>query len=110
MAFSMPSKPSICMVGTNSDFLSCKRGSAVVKCCTTTQQSQQQEQCILCNPCQGRGWLICDFCKGEKTNVKAPNNRIYRRCPTCRAVGYVLCTQCKVYKCVTFPDYTDGEL
>ncbi|XP_031505647.1 uncharacterized protein LOC116267855 isoform X4 [Nymphaea colorata] len=113
MAFPMPSKPSICMLRANSAFVSCKRGSATVTYCAssaTTQQSHQQDQGILCDPCQGRGWLICDFCKGKKTNVKAQNNRIYRRCPTCRAVGYVLCTQCKVYKCVTFPDYTDGEL
>ena len=24
-------------------------------------------------------------------------------------IGYVLCTKCKVFKCVTFPDYDDGE-
>ncbi|XP_062098489.1 uncharacterized protein LOC133804340 isoform X2 [Humulus lupulus] len=40
---------------------------------------------ILCEPCNGRGWLVCEFCKGQKTNVKAENNRIYRRCPSCRA-------------------------
>ncbi|XP_031505645.1 uncharacterized protein LOC116267855 isoform X3 [Nymphaea colorata] len=88
MAFPMPSKPSICMLRANSAFVSCKRGSATVTYCAssaTTQQSHQQDQGILCDPCQGRGWLICDFCKGKKTNVKAQNNRIYRRCPTCRA-------------------------
>lgn len=42
---------------------------------------------IECEPCDGRGWLICDFCKGEKTNVKSETNRIYRRCPSCRAVS-----------------------
>lgn len=42
---------------------------------------------ILCEPCNGRGWLLCDFCKGQKTNVKAENSRIYRRCPSCRAVS-----------------------
>ncbi|KAF4366471.1 uncharacterized protein LOC115705036 isoform X1 [Cannabis sativa] len=76
--------------------------------CASVQQ-QQVEGGILCEPCNGRGWLVCEFCKGQKTNVKAENNRIYRRCPTCRAVGYVLCTSCKVYKCVTFPNYTDGD-
>ncbi|KAL7255749.1 hypothetical protein ACSBR1_009807 [Camellia fascicularis] len=29
--------------------------------------------------------MLCDFCEGRKTNVKAANNRIYRRCPSCRA-------------------------
>lgn len=43
---------------------------------------------IMCEPCNGKGWLVCDFCEGQKTNVKAPNNRIYRRCPSCKAVRY----------------------
>ncbi|XP_039065481.1 uncharacterized protein LOC120210900 isoform X2 [Hibiscus syriacus] len=64
---------------------------------------------IMCEPCIGKGWLLCDFCKGQKTNVKADNNRIYRRCPSCRAIGYVLCSKCKVFKCVTFPNGSDGE-
>ncbi|RRT62199.1 hypothetical protein B296_00013232 [Ensete ventricosum] len=25
-------------------------------------------------------------------------------------VGYVLCSKCKVFKCITFPDYSDGAL
>lgn len=45
---------------------------------------------IMCEPCNGKGWLLCDFCKGQKTNVKAENNRIYRRCPSCRAVSCLL--------------------
>ncbi|PON76457.1 chaperone protein dnaJ-like protein [Parasponia andersonii] len=78
--------------------------------CTPVQQvPQQAEAGILCEPCNGKGWLLCEFCKGQKSNVKAENNRIYRRCPSCRAVGYVLCSSCKVYKCVTFPNYTDGD-
>ncbi|KAL2896798.1 Guanine nucleotide-binding protein-like 3 [Bienertia sinuspersici] len=24
-------------------------------------------------------------------------------------IGYILCTKCKVFKCVTFPDQSDGE-
>ncbi|KAK1269588.1 hypothetical protein QJS04_geneDACA013991 [Acorus gramineus] len=64
----------------------------------------------MCEPCNGKGWLLCDFCQGQKTNVKAENNRIYRRCPSCKAIGYVLCSKCRVFKCVTFPDYSDGEL
>ncbi|KAL8054163.1 hypothetical protein ABFX02_05G120300 [Erythranthe guttata] len=75
--------------------------------CTSLQQQVDCE--IVCEGCSGRGWLVCDFCKGEKTNVRAENNRIYRRCPSCRATGSVLCTKCKVYKCVTFPDDNDGE-
>ncbi|CAJ2643352.1 unnamed protein product [Trifolium pratense] len=64
----------------------------------------------MCEPCNGNGWLICDFCQGQKTNVKAQNNRIYRRCPSCKAVGYVLCSKCKVFKCVTFPDFNDSQI
>ncbi|KAI4316182.1 hypothetical protein L6164_024186 [Bauhinia variegata] len=80
--------------------------------CTPIQQVQQQQQVdagIMCEPCNGTGWLLCDFCKGQMTNVKAENKRIYRRCPSCRAVGYILCSKCKVFKCVTFPNYDDGE-
>ncbi|KAL5782861.1 hypothetical protein ACOSP7_007890 [Xanthoceras sorbifolium] len=72
-------------------------------------QQQEIDVGILCEPCNGKGWLLCDFCEGQKTNVRAANNRIYRRCPSCRAVGYVLCSKCKVFKCVTFPNYNDGE-
>lgn len=25
-------------------------------------------------------------------------------------VGYILCSKCKVFKCVTFPDFEDGDL
>jgi len=45
---------------------------------------------IMCEPCNGRGWLVCDFCKGQKTNIKAENKRIYRRCPSCKAVSHTL--------------------
>ncbi|XP_031373144.1 uncharacterized protein LOC116188124 isoform X2 [Punica granatum] len=76
-------------------------------CCSSTFQ-EQTEPGITCEPCNGKGWLVCDFCKGQKTNIKAENKRIYRRCPSCRAIGYVLCTSCKVFKCVTFPNYEDG--
>ncbi|KAG6511764.1 hypothetical protein ZIOFF_029841 [Zingiber officinale] len=75
-----------------------------------TEEEAQEEFGILCEPCNGRGWLLCDFCEGKKNNVKAENSRIYRRCPTCKAVGYILCSECKVFKCITFPDYSDGEL
>ncbi|XP_011076216.1 uncharacterized protein LOC105160485 [Sesamum indicum] len=70
---------------------------------------QQVDPGIMCECCSGRGWLLCEFCKGQKVNVKSESNRIYRRCPSCRAIGSVLCSKCKVYKCVTFPDQTDGE-
>ncbi|KAL2472303.1 chaperone protein dnaJ-related [Abeliophyllum distichum] len=70
---------------------------------------QQVDSGIICESCSGRGWLLCDFCNGQKTNVKAVNNRIYRRCPACRATGCILCSKCKVYRCITFPDYNDGE-
>ncbi|XP_012076300.1 uncharacterized protein LOC105637447 isoform X1 [Jatropha curcas] len=80
--------------------------------CAPLQQQLQEEQVdsgIMCEPCNGKGWLLCDFCKGQKTNVKAENKRIYRRCPSCRAIGYILCPKCRVFKCVTFPNYSDGE-
>ena len=48
---------------------------------------QEEKIGISCEPCNGRGWLLCDFCNGQKTNVKSPTNRIYRRCPTCKAVS-----------------------
>nr|XP_028963164.1 uncharacterized protein LOC103441881 isoform X5 [Malus domestica] len=36
-------------------------------------------------PCSSStGWLLCDFCKGQKMNVKSETNRIYGRCPSCR--------------------------
>ncbi|XP_020705101.1 uncharacterized protein LOC110116019 isoform X3 [Dendrobium catenatum] len=63
---------------------------------------------INCDLCNGIGWLICDFCQGQKTNVKSESSsRFYRRCPYCKAVGLVLCPKCKVFKCVTFPDVSD---
>ncbi|KAL8144429.1 hypothetical protein V2J09_017461 [Rumex salicifolius] len=80
--------------------------------CSAIPLQQAQElatERIMCDSCDGVGWLICDFCQGQKTNVKSESNRIYRRCPTCRAVGYILCTKCKVYKCVTFPDFDDSD-
>ncbi|XP_022754397.1 uncharacterized protein LOC111302820 isoform X2 [Durio zibethinus] len=55
--------------------------------CAPLQQLQQEQEIdagIMCEPCNGKGWLPCDFCEGKKTNVKAKNKRIYRRCPSCR--------------------------
>ncbi|KAG2691761.1 hypothetical protein I3843_08G022300 [Carya illinoinensis] len=76
--------------------------------CTPLQPVQPQiDAGIICELCNGKGWLLCDFCKGQKTNVKSKKNRIYRRCPSCRAIGYSLCSKCKVFKCVTFPNYSD---
>ncbi|KZV29454.1 hypothetical protein F511_03739 [Dorcoceras hygrometricum] len=64
----------------------------------------------MCESCNGIGWLLCEFCKGQKINVKTlESNRIYRRCPACKSIGSVLCSRCKVFKCVTFPDQNDGE-
>ncbi|RXH92367.1 hypothetical protein DVH24_033263 [Malus domestica] len=45
---------------------------------------------ILCEDCNGIGWLLCDFCKGQKMNVKSETNRIYGRCPSCRTVSFEL--------------------
>ncbi|CAH8367093.1 unnamed protein product [Eruca vesicaria subsp. sativa] len=74
-----------------------------------SQGDEEEGAVIMCEDCNGKGWLLCDFCKGQKTNVKSENKKIYRRCPTCRAVGYVLCKRCKVFKCVTFPNLEDGD-
>ncbi|KAJ4760637.1 chaperone protein dnaJ-like protein [Rhynchospora pubera] len=71
------------------------------------EKEREQEDGIMCEACQGKGWLLCDFCNGQKVNVQTKKNRIYRRCPTCKAVGCILCEKCKVYKCVTFPDFFD---
>ncbi|MED6130561.1 hypothetical protein PIB30_002155 [Stylosanthes scabra] len=76
--------------------------------CAPIQQNLV-EGSIMCEPCNGKGWLLCDYCNGQKTNVRAENKRLYRRCPTCRAVGYILCTKCKVFKCVTFPNFDDSS-
>ncbi|KAJ8448743.1 hypothetical protein Cgig2_011364 [Carnegiea gigantea] len=58
--------------------------------CSAVQRVELQEEKvgILCEPCSGTGWLLCDFCNGQKTNVKSNTNRIYRRCPTCKAVRH----------------------
>ncbi|KAL2622654.1 hypothetical protein R1flu_002859 [Riccia fluitans] len=67
---------------------------------------------IVCEACRGLGFRICDYCEGEKVNVpvKGRNNRFHRRCPECKAVGIMMCYKCKVFKCVTFPDWDDGSL
>nr|XP_034923592.1 uncharacterized protein LOC118055728 isoform X2 [Populus alba] len=64
-----------------------------VNCSPPLQQQVQEEQQqvasgIMCEPCNGKGWILCDFCKGLKTNVKADNKRLYRRCPSCRARSF----------------------
>jgi hypothetical protein len=56
--------------------------------CVKIDAADTESATIMCQPCNGNGWLICDFCEGQKTNVKAQNNRIYRRCPSCKAVRY----------------------
>ncbi|KAH0434656.1 hypothetical protein IEQ34_026785 [Dendrobium chrysotoxum] len=72
-------------------------------------QPHDQHIGSMCDLCNDIGWLICDFCQGEKTNVKSESSRFYRRCPYCKAVGLVLCPKCKVFKCVTFPDFSDSQ-
>ncbi|KAL6644536.1 hypothetical protein ACP70R_016144 [Stipagrostis hirtigluma subsp. patula] len=63
-----------------------------------------EEGGVACDGCGGAGWLLCDFCKGKKNNVKSEGTRVYRRCPTCKAAGFILCPRCRVYKCITYPD------
>lgn len=67
-----------------------------------------EEGGVVCEECRGTGWLLCDFCKGKKNNVKSESSRIYRRCPTCKAAGYILCPRCRVYKCITFPESNES--
>ncbi|KAL8499495.1 hypothetical protein ACS0TY_022444 [Phlomoides rotata] len=96
----------------NQAILQCNSSRVYVKplnCIPLQQQVSDVDSGIMCDFCNGKGWMLCDFCKGQKTNVRSENNRIYRRCPSCRAIGSVLCSKCKVYKCVTFPDHNDGE-
>ncbi|XP_027904655.1 uncharacterized protein LOC114164255 isoform X2 [Vigna unguiculata] len=56
-----------------------------LNCTPIHQQHVDADAAIMCEPCNGKGWLVCDFCKGQKTNIKAENKRIYRRCPSCKA-------------------------
>ncbi|GBG69250.1 hypothetical protein CBR_g3948 [Chara braunii] len=63
---------------------------------------------IQCDICSGSGWFVCDFCQGQKTNVQVNNStRMYRRCPSCKAAGVLMCPKCKSLKCVTFPGLED---
>uniref|UniRef100_A0A0E0LWZ7 Uncharacterized protein n=1 Tax=Oryza punctata TaxID=4537 RepID=A0A0E0LWZ7_ORYPU len=73
-------------------------------------EAETEEDGVECEGCNGAGWLLCDFCKGKKNNVKSESSRIYRRCPTCKAVraGYILCPRCRVYKCITYPESNDS--
>ncbi|XP_057836033.2 uncharacterized protein LOC131046331 [Cryptomeria japonica] len=89
-----------------------KSTSATRIACTASPLPPQKQTVngpgILCDPCGGAGWVVCDFCEGQKTNVKARNNRLYRRCPSCRATGFLICQKCRVFKCVTFPSDRDS--
>ncbi|RCV31855.1 hypothetical protein SETIT_6G211300v2 [Setaria italica] len=67
-----------------------------------------EEEGVVCEACSGAGWLLCDFCKGKKNNVKSEGTRVYRRCPTCKAAGFILCPRCRVYKCITFPESNES--
>ncbi|KAK3123873.1 hypothetical protein QOZ80_8AG0637340 [Eleusine coracana subsp. coracana] len=68
----------------------------------------EEEGVVACDDCSGAGWLLCDFCKGKKNNVKSETSRIYRRCPTCKAAGFIMCPRCRVYKCITFPESNES--
>ncbi|KAG0524503.1 hypothetical protein BDA96_07G217400 [Sorghum bicolor] len=67
-----------------------------------------EEEAVACEECSGLGWMLCDFCKGKKNNVKSEGTRVYRRCPTCKAAGFILCPRCRVYKCITFPESSES--
>ncbi|KAI5403456.1 hypothetical protein KIW84_050868, partial [Lathyrus oleraceus] len=106
--------PSISTSTHNRSFVvaphSTRRIRIAIKCVKLDDADTESEATIMCEACNGKGWLVCDFCEGQKINVKAQNNRIYRRCPSCKAVGCVLCSKCKVFKCVTFPDFNDSQI
>ncbi|CAL5005288.1 unnamed protein product [Urochloa decumbens] len=64
---------------------------------------------VACDACGGAGWMLCDFCKGKKNNVRSSeSSRVYRRCPTCKAAGFILCPRCRVYKCITYPESNES--
>ncbi|CAO2211499.1 unnamed protein product [Urochloa humidicola] len=67
-----------------------------------------EEEGVACEACGGAGWMLCDFCKGKKNNVKSEGSRVYRRCPTCKAAGFILCPRCRVYKCITYPESNES--
>ena len=48
--------------------------------------ASSKEEGVACEGCGGAGWLLCDFCEGKNNNVKSEGSRVYRRCPTCKAV------------------------
>lgn len=109
MLIEPPSSSSSSSSLTSSSSSSVKGPSLQPLHCTPLHEIEHQvEAKSMCEPCNGTGWLLCDFCKGQKTNVKSANNRIYRRCPSCKAIGCILCSKCKVFKCVTFPNFSDA--
>ncbi|KAG8047916.1 hypothetical protein GUJ93_ZPchr0008g12875 [Zizania palustris] len=71
-------------------------------------EAETEEEGVECEGCNGAGWLLCDFCKGKKNNVKSEGSRIYRRCPTCKAAGFIICPRCRVYKCITYPENNES--
>ncbi|KAJ1269170.1 hypothetical protein BS78_07G190100 [Paspalum vaginatum] len=96
-----------------------KRRSGGVGCATVPRELRaaaeaaqpvvdDEEEGVVCDGCGGAGWRLCDFCKGKKNNVKSEGTRVYRRCPTCKAAGFILCPSCRVYKCVTFPESNEA--
>ncbi|WVZ92164.1 hypothetical protein U9M48_038251 [Paspalum notatum var. saurae] len=97
-----------------------RRGSSRVGCATVPRElgaaaeaarpevDDEEAGVVVCEGCGGAGWRLCDFCQGKKNNVKSEGTRVYRRCPTCKAAGFILCPSCRVYKCVTFPESSDS--
>ncbi|PKU73216.1 hypothetical protein MA16_Dca023692 [Dendrobium catenatum] len=66
-------------------------GNCLFSILPSSWQRVEQHIGINCDLCNGIGWLICDFCQGQKTNVKSESSsRFYRRCPYCKAVSLIL--------------------
>uniref|UniRef100_A0A0D9X9W2 Uncharacterized protein n=1 Tax=Leersia perrieri TaxID=77586 RepID=A0A0D9X9W2_9ORYZ len=102
----LPSRPARRVVGCVS--VPREVAAAVDTAALPEAEAETEEEGVECEGCNGAGWLLCDFCKGKKNNVKSDTSRIYRRCPTCKAAGFILCPRCRVYKCITYPENNDS--
>ncbi|KAK2660274.1 hypothetical protein Ddye_006807 [Dipteronia dyeriana] len=95
-----PSKMEFVRIMPSSSSLSSTKPNHLLNLKPVHCAQQEIDVGILCEPCNGKGWLLCDFCEGQKTNVKAANNRIYRRCPSCKAKIFSFCSLSVDYDCL----------
>lgn len=57
-----------------------------MRLCLCDQVAEAFQATLPCGECDGKGWVVCSFCEGQKVNVQARGNKMYRRCPECKAV------------------------